>query len=283
NLTRLNPNIVDLIVTNKIRTTVSLDGQKSIHDRFRIYPSGAGSFDTVVNNFLALSREGAPLAVEVVFGPAHMLEGETMISVYDALWEMFHPSGLVFGLVGQTANTADTAEWRAFGEQVKVDSLALGKHFVTTLEREPSVRQVRRLIERCTHQGANDSFCGAGRDSITVDSQGVRWPCYFFKTPEPLAAPTTAVRILPLITASLETPKSEIAQCQTCDFISICHQCPGILHQATGSASSPIAIECDFFAGINEGMLSGLSERYRLGGDSWLATAELIRNVGEST
>lgn len=277
NLTRLNGEIVDLIVDNDIRTTVSLDGQKSIHDRFRVFASGAGSYDKVVQNFVELAAEGATLAVEVVFGPAHVDAGETMVSVYDFLWETLHPDGLVIGLVGQTRQTQHTAEWIAFADRVGRDAYALGAHFVATLSREPSVRQIRRLIERCTHLGAGDTFCGAGTDSVTVDSQGVRWPCYFFKTPVAAAQPSTAVRVLPLITPALHTPKSEIAACQGCDFISVCHQCPGILNQATGSASTPIAIECEFFARMTEGMLGALSRLYQDGGETWHAAAASIR------
>lgn len=54
NLTCFNHHIGDFMADNKVFLTVSLDGPKPIHDRYRRYPSGAGSFDIVMQNLRGL-------------------------------------------------------------------------------------------------------------------------------------------------------------------------------------------------------------------------------------
>lgn len=50
NLTCYTHGLGDFLADNKVFLTVSLDGPKPIHDRYRRYRSGTGSFDTVIRN-----------------------------------------------------------------------------------------------------------------------------------------------------------------------------------------------------------------------------------------
>ena len=50
NGTLMNQNIIDLIVTEDIVLTVSLDGDKYQHDRNRVFQSGQGTFDLIMKN-----------------------------------------------------------------------------------------------------------------------------------------------------------------------------------------------------------------------------------------
>lgn len=50
NLTILNDEIIDFLVTNEINLQVSLDGDQKEHDKNRVFPNGEGSFQKVFNN-----------------------------------------------------------------------------------------------------------------------------------------------------------------------------------------------------------------------------------------
>jgi len=50
NGTLLTDDVVDYLVRHGFLTLVSLDGPKSVHDRYRVFPEGQGSFDVVENN-----------------------------------------------------------------------------------------------------------------------------------------------------------------------------------------------------------------------------------------
>lgn len=50
NGTLLNKEIIKFLVENNIFITVSLDGPKNMHDRYRIFPNGRGTYDIIINN-----------------------------------------------------------------------------------------------------------------------------------------------------------------------------------------------------------------------------------------
>lgn len=50
NMTLLTNEIIDFFIQNDVSLLVSLDGPKSIHDRYRKYKSGEGTFEAIMNN-----------------------------------------------------------------------------------------------------------------------------------------------------------------------------------------------------------------------------------------
>lgn len=57
NGTLLNDEIMDFFVEHNILLTISLDGPKEIHDRFRVFANGKGSFDIVLNNLYRFKKK----------------------------------------------------------------------------------------------------------------------------------------------------------------------------------------------------------------------------------
>ena len=57
NGTILNDSIIQMIKTNNISVGISLDGPKHVHDIYRKYKDGRGSFDVVMNNLNKLTHE----------------------------------------------------------------------------------------------------------------------------------------------------------------------------------------------------------------------------------
>ncbi len=50
NLTVMNDEIIDFIIKNKFKLSVSLDGPKDVHDKNRVFLDGSGSFDLIEKN-----------------------------------------------------------------------------------------------------------------------------------------------------------------------------------------------------------------------------------------
>ncbi|MCU0289279.1 MAG: radical SAM protein, partial [Acidobacteria bacterium] len=50
NGTLLTEEVISFFAENNIMIMISLDGPKQIHDRYRVFPSGLGTFDTILNN-----------------------------------------------------------------------------------------------------------------------------------------------------------------------------------------------------------------------------------------
>jgi len=56
NGTLLHKEIVDYFIKNKLSILVSLDGPKEIHDRYRVYQNGKGTFDIILQNLLRIKE-----------------------------------------------------------------------------------------------------------------------------------------------------------------------------------------------------------------------------------
>jgi uncharacterized protein len=56
NATLLRPEIVEWLIENEVGVTVSIDGPKEMQDRFRVFHSGAGSYDVVLPKVKELLR-----------------------------------------------------------------------------------------------------------------------------------------------------------------------------------------------------------------------------------
>ncbi len=57
NGTIMNEEIIQMIRNNNISLGISLDGPKQIHDIYRTYKDGRGSFDNVINTIITLTKE----------------------------------------------------------------------------------------------------------------------------------------------------------------------------------------------------------------------------------
>jgi len=57
NGTLLNPRIADFLVANDVILSVSIDGPKWCHDRYRHFPDGKGSFDQICSNLTYIRRK----------------------------------------------------------------------------------------------------------------------------------------------------------------------------------------------------------------------------------
>ena len=78
NATILTDEILDFIVRNNIRLLVSLDGPKDIHDRYRVFRNGRGSFNVIKKNLekiIAFSKEyyNSNISFNIVLSPPFKL------------------------------------------------------------------------------------------------------------------------------------------------------------------------------------------------------------------
>jgi uncharacterized protein len=56
NGTLLNDEIIDFLINHRVGLAISLDGPKKLHDRYRVFQNGRGSFELIVRNILKIKR-----------------------------------------------------------------------------------------------------------------------------------------------------------------------------------------------------------------------------------
>jgi uncharacterized protein len=57
NGTLLFPEVIELLVKNKVKLSISLDGPREIHDRHRLFPNNNGSFDVITKNLKYIKKK----------------------------------------------------------------------------------------------------------------------------------------------------------------------------------------------------------------------------------
>lgn len=63
NATLLNDSIISFIEAKKICITISLDGDKNVHDYNRCFPNKKGSYDIIINNINKLNHKSIPFNI----------------------------------------------------------------------------------------------------------------------------------------------------------------------------------------------------------------------------
>lgn len=63
NCTIMDSDIIDFFQRNNFGIGVSIDGPKEIHDKYRRYKNGSGSYNTAINNFSKIQDRGVKVAI----------------------------------------------------------------------------------------------------------------------------------------------------------------------------------------------------------------------------
>jgi uncharacterized protein len=75
NGTRLTADWARFLRESQFDVSISLDGPKDVHDRFRVYASGKPSFDDIAHNVRLLRAHGVPVGVLMVVDEASIAAG----------------------------------------------------------------------------------------------------------------------------------------------------------------------------------------------------------------
>jgi uncharacterized protein len=107
NGTLLFPEVVDFLVKNKIKLSVSLDGPREIHDRHRLFPDNKGSFDVIIQNLMYIKEKYldyySKVNFIVVIGPPY--DYERLEEFFSENNGLFNGNLLTFTEIERDGNT----------------------------------------------------------------------------------------------------------------------------------------------------------------------------------
>ena len=189
NGTLVNDDVIDLINRYRIAVTVSLDGTREINDANRVYASGKGSYEKVIENIRILKdRTEEPKQIEGTYSAKHV---EQDFSIADFLKFMareldvrsLHMPWVVgeayngTGIVPTDANVARTAKAFRDGVSASLQSL-LSPDLEDVVLFAPLERALLR--ELSGGGGEREHICPAGSGTLAVGADGKVSPCFMF-------------------------------------------------------------------------------------------------------
>jgi uncharacterized protein len=179
NATLLTEEIADFLAENRIGVTVSIDGDKELHDRMRVFHSGKGSYDVIaprIKMLLARHRTNSIGARVTLSNGVREVR-----RIYDHLTQEFGFEGVGFAPV--TANPDRLYHINGFGMDKVVDdfeelaweyrdyAIRGGRHYFTNVS--DTIKEI--------HLGISKAYtCGAGLGLLGVGTSGEIAACHRF-------------------------------------------------------------------------------------------------------
>ena len=179
NATLLRPEIIEFLAENRVGVTISIDGPRSMQDKFRVFHNGAGSYDVVAPKIKELLRvhRSRPIGARVT------LTSDTLdiTTIYRHLTEE-----LGFWEVGFAPVTTSPNQKYAIGDQGFDRMLGqfrtLAAEFLehVAANRHHGFSNVKDTLEEI-HKGVSKAYpCGAGLGLLGVSTDGDVALCHRF-------------------------------------------------------------------------------------------------------
>ena len=269
NLTVCNKRILSLINKFRISLTASIDGPKEIHDAFRMFENGSGSFEIVDKN-IQIFREYTkqPSVLEVVYNPLHLEAGYTMIDVHTFLEDRYSDIRIIIHPMEPHLPASlliKEKSWKNYRNAMYKMSLEYGQFVVQRALKNGKLFELAEYFKHMVEPIKKDAHCDIGVDTLTVGSEGKIYPCYTFIGHQEyeMAEDCTLEKLIDerferVQNIFLDNKKSENPLCAKCSILKTCSHCPGEMLTQTGSINSVIPTTCNYLTGYTEGILMGL-------------------------
>jgi uncharacterized protein len=179
NATLLRPDIIEFLAENHVGVTVSIDGPREMQDKFRVFHSGAGSYDIVAPKIKELLRRHRTRPI----GARVTLTSDTLdiTRIYKHLTEE-----IGFWEVGFAPVTTSPQQEYALGEggfdRMLDQFRALARDFTESVaaNRHHGFSNVKDTLEEI-HKGVSKAYpCGAGLGLLGVSTSGDVALCHRF-------------------------------------------------------------------------------------------------------
>jgi uncharacterized protein len=179
NATLLTPAIIDYLSANEIGVTVSMDGDKASHDKFRVFSNGKGSYDIVEPRVRELIKQHKtrPIVARVTMTSQAMDVLGTYRHLKNDLG--FHEIG--FAPVTTSPNRLYSIDNPGLDSVLRQFGVLADEYLACALRGEHhGFSNVSDTLAEL-HQGVNKSHpCGAGLGLVGVGPSGDIAPCHRF-------------------------------------------------------------------------------------------------------
>lgn len=161
----LNEEKLKFLRDHKGKMMISVDGNKEVHDKYRIYPNGKGSWDDVIRKIKLALRFWPDLRLRISLTPEL---APTLVEDMRYFYEDIGVNWMAFSPVFELDWTDEDID--ILGDQYQELREYLGKH-------------PNKFCKHVTDPGRGiwqQYPCGAGRSYVGFSLDGKIWPCHRF-------------------------------------------------------------------------------------------------------
>lgn len=268
NMTIYTPLHAQLIKEYHLKLTVSVDGPRQIHDHFRRFQNGKGSFDRIRRCLDLYAAKGVvPTAFESVYTPYDYYHGLSFGDVVNYLIKEFGAQWVhVVPALGSFHGNEREQELE-FANSVR-ESV---RDFYTdcVLSDQPAKQAMaREMLGVICNPLTSTLWCGLGQRNITVAADGTVYPCYMFLNKRHQWKMADSINNLSEATVPKDIKESLLqasavndSRCQTCILREVCRGCPAGVYSEKNDFTGYDPANCAFRFGAVEGILNGWSTK----------------------
>jgi len=172
----ISSRMFDLLRRYNFSVSVSTDGPKMIHDKFRISKEHSGTFDAVANNIRSIIRMGIIPEFECTYTSEHYRMGIDLAALMDFFYDNFGCRTLHCPMVIAESNSPLPVP---LNTAVRLYSDAIRYSIHNLMDGVPkSISIATRLLNNLTNRIPIYHYCPAGKSSITVNADGNIYACF---------------------------------------------------------------------------------------------------------
>lgn len=246
-----NP-LVDKFITknrDRISLTISMDGNKELHDSCRLFADGRPSYDIVSKNFIQNMQRFNLKETKLTLAPANIMH------LFEA-----HKHMLELGVENLLSNTVYEEGWEAEHAVIMYDQMKQLADYIieNKLYETVDVALFDNIIGKPKEENDNNNWCGGTGSMLAFDSEGMVYPCLRYA---PLSLPED---IAPIIIGDIEngievtkeqsetvtmlngiTRRSQSTdECFNCPIAQGCAWCSAYNYEVTGTPNKRVTYIC---------------------------------------
>jgi len=242
NLTILPENILKMVSKKELAIITSLDGPENVHNSNRIFASGEGTYNKVVENIKKLTPYNQLKTIQATYNMKHIEMGITPKDIKDHISKICGDSCNIVVIPDLNLPAEKSIDTSHF--ELKYYS---GLDF-NLIDREKLKKLLSQYLKVFTKYSAEDVFCDLGISNFSIDANGKIWACQILcnKT-EPLGNinenwDLIMNRYKEGLGSKLK--KSLFKECKDCFLNKYCTACP-IAWQRRTNKFAPYKEQCE--------------------------------------
>lgn len=237
---------------NRMSFTITLDGNKALHDSCRVYPNGSGSYQDVLKAVLHAKENYGMDSSKITLAP------ENLIHMNDAIK---HFIGL--GITTIHANPVYELVWDIDHARLYYQELIKLADYIidNKLYESMTCSLFEENIGRPQDENQNQNYCGGNGAMLSIGTNGKMYPCVRYMpyslgdNREPIevgdiwngisdVATNKAVQCLWCVTRKSQC-NGESEKCYTCPVSQGCGECTALVYEITGTPDYKLRGICD--------------------------------------
>jgi uncharacterized protein len=238
NGTLLDDKMIDFIKENDISVTISLDGNRTINDKLRVFPDGRGTFGVITKNIRELKTRvpGATLAYECTFTKVHENMG---LTIEDIINDIRKETGLVYGQIVPAISTNGDTSFDPDIERGKGEyDRLVEKQWEEIVSGKPITDQdILQRLGSFANKHIGRFMCAMGFYAFTIAPNGDIYPCHMLtdgRNPEYLIGNVSddwesLRKNIDRMSQKLKIyDKAQNEKCKNCFAVGFCGFCPAL-------------------------------------------------------